>query len=461
MPPAAANFVRAALTSHAPGASTVPDFVGPFRVLAELGRGGMGRVLLAVRDGLEGAPRVAIKVLDRQVDNAEARRRFDRERETLARLEHPHIARLYDGGVTADGVPYLVMEFVEGLAIDRHCDEHRLDLGARLALMRQVCEAVEFAHGRLVVHRDLKPANVMVDAHGQVKLLDFGIAKWIDDLDADSPLTLTSNRVLTPAYAAPEQYNGDAITAATDVYQLGLLLYTLLTGTRAHALSGTAPDAVRRAVCDTEPTRPSAVQQTGADAAVSRPLARQLVGDLDAIVLKALRKDPRDRYGTVEALGRDLDNYRENRPVSARQGTGIYAVRKYVRRHPVPVAAAAGVLVASLIGMVAVAVAGTRRGGRARPGRGGRGRGRGRERVPRRRTAHGADTGTSSGTRPDGGRRAGQRLAKRRLFAQGHPRRAGPGARDAGPQLPGARAERPGQGACRRGAPARQRGPRE
>ncbi len=352
--PAAGGLISDAL-ALAGGAEALPTRVGPFRIVRELGRGGMGRVLLGVREHLEGAPRVAIKVLDRPMAGSDARRRFDRERETLARLEHPHIARLHDGGVTADGTPYLVMEFVEGEPIDRHCETRRLGVEARVRLLRQVCDAVEYAHGRLIVHRDLKPANVMVDAHGQVKLLDFGIAKWLDDLEADSPLTLTAHRVLTPAHAAPEQFRGEAITAATDVYQLGLLLYTVLTGTRAHAVDGASTDAVRRAVCDVDPELPSrAVLARGRTSAEDRTTARHVAGDLDAIVMKALRKDPRDRYATVEALRRDLDHHLADRPVSAHDGTRLYAVRKYVRRHPVPVAAAGGVLLASALALVVV-----------------------------------------------------------------------------------------------------------
>ena len=287
-------------------------------VLRELGRGGMGRVLLGVRDGLDGAPRVAIKVLDRPMAGSDARRRFDRERETLARLEHPHIARLHDGGVTADGTPYLVMEFVEGEPIDRLLrDAAASTWRPACALLRQVCDAVEYAHGRLVVHRDLKPANVMVDPHGQVKLLDFGIAKWLDELDADSLVTLTAHRVLTPAHAAPEQFRGEAITAATDVYQLGLLLYAVLTGARAHAVEGASTDAVRRAVCELDPERPSrAVVARGGATPGARAVARRLAGDLDAIVMKALRKDPGERYATVEALRRD------SRP-SPRESPGV------------------------------------------------------------------------------------------------------------------------------------------
>ena len=350
--PSPAALVASAL-SEARRTAALPTAIGPFRVLRELGRGGMGRVLLAVRDGLDGAPRVALKVLDRPVAGPADRRRFARERETLARLNHPHIARLFDGGVADDGAPYLVMEFVEGSPIDEYCRAQAVGVAGRLALVRQVCDAVQYAHGQLVVHRDLKPANVMVDAHGQVKLLDFGIAKWLDDLEAESPLTLTAHRVLTPAHAAPEQFTGDPITAATDVYQLGLLLYALLTGERAHRVDGGSTDAVRRAVCDLDPVRPSeAVARSTRD--VPHVPASALAGDLDAIVMKALRKAPADRYATVDALRRDLDHHLAHRPVSAHQGTRLYAARKFLRRHRVPVAAAAGMVLASAAGVAAV-----------------------------------------------------------------------------------------------------------
>ena len=339
-----AALVDNALREDTP-AVELPTTIGPFRVLGELGRGGMGRVLLAIREGPGASPRVAVKLLDPYVTASDARRRFERERETLARLEHPNIARLHDGGVTADGVPFLVMEYVEGVPIDRYCGQFTLSIEARLMLVRQVCLAVEFAHSRLVVHRDLKPANVLVDVHGQVKLLDFGIAKWLDDLEADAHMTQPADRVLTPSHAAPEQFTGDHITAATDVYQLGLLMYELMTGRRPHATEGRTPDDVRRAVCDTETARPS-------DAPTPRTLARRLAGDLDAIVLKALRKDPRERYPTVEALRRDIDDHLAHRPVAARRGTTAYALRKYVRRHRTGLAAAAVILIASTAGVV-------------------------------------------------------------------------------------------------------------
>lgn len=324
----------------------LPDRVGPFRILGELGRGGMGRVLLAVRDGDTPTPHVALKLLDTTRHSREELDRFARERETLSRLQHPHIARLYDSGVTAEGLPYLVMELVEGAPIDRHCDAKGLDIEARLHLFRQICTAVEYAHSRLVIHRDLKPANVLVDGHGQVKLLDFGIAKWLEELDREAALTRTSHRVLTPSHAAPEQFRGEPITAATDVYQLGLLLYELLTGQRAHGPSGSSPSLLERAALEIDPERPSRV--------VVRSAARRLAGDLDAIVLKALRKEPAARYPTVEALRRDLDDYLAFRPVSARRGSRRYTLAKYVRRNRAAVAAAIGIFVTSLAGVTGI-----------------------------------------------------------------------------------------------------------
>jgi serine/threonine protein kinase len=345
-----------------------PQQIGPYRVLGQLGRGRMGWVLRAVRDGSP-APPVALKLLDVRARSREALKRFDRERETMARLQHPNIARLVDGGIAEDRTPYLVMELVEGTRVDAFCDTNHLDVAARLRLFLQVCAAVEYAHSRLVVHRDLKPANVLVDQFGQVKLLDFGIAKWLDGLEADG-LTQTSHRVLTPAHAAPEQFRGEPVTAATDVYQLGLLLYELLTGRGAHGPSETTPEALQRAVLDTDPEAPSravgrldgVTDQTtlSADVAQKRAsttaaLARHLAGDLDAVVLKALRKESAVRYASVEALRRDVEAHLAHRPVSALRGSRAYLVQKYARRHRAGVAAAAGVVLALVAGLVGVA----------------------------------------------------------------------------------------------------------
>ena len=353
----------------APDHERPPEQVGPYRVLGQLGRGGMGLVLRAVREGSPPPPPVALKLLDVRAHSDEARRRFDRERETMARLEHPNIARLLDGGVAEDGAPYLVMDLIDGRPVNAYCDDNRLDIAARVRLFLQVCAAVEYAHSRFVVHRDLKPANVLVDGFGQARLLDFGIAKWLDQLDA-AHLTQTSHRVLTPSHAAPEQFRGDPITAATDVYQLGLLLYELLTGRRAHGPADSTTEALQRAVLDTDPEQPShAVLQTEREAAqapqageiaerrasTTSALSRYLAGDLDAVILKALRKEPAARYATVEALRRDLEAYLSHRPVSARRGSRVYLVQKYARRHPAGVAAAAGVTLALVAGLVGVA----------------------------------------------------------------------------------------------------------
>ncbi len=350
-----------------PAGLDVPAEVGPYRLLGEIGRGGMSRVFRAVRQGAAVPQPVALKLLDRRTTPG-ALRRFDRERETLVRLVHPHIARLIDGGVAADGTPYLVMDLVEGRPIDAHCDERALGVFDRLRLFRQVLVAAEFAHAQLIVHRDIKPANVLVDAYGSVKLLDFGIAKWLDDA-ADASLTQAHHRVLTPAHAAPEQFRGEPITAATDVYQLGLLLYQLLTGRPAHAVAGATHDGFARAVLDTDPAPPSQAVRPATDAVEAadraraaslrgattiQALARRLSGDLDAILLKALRKAPRERYASVEAFRRDLDDFLASRPVSARRGTLLYAARKYTVRHRASVAAATAATLALVVGLVAV-----------------------------------------------------------------------------------------------------------
>jgi serine/threonine protein kinase len=325
----------------------LPSRVGPYAVLGELGHGGMGRVLLARHAGDADAPRVALKLLDSRECAGDGVRRFERERQTLARLEHANIARLHDGGVTTEGVPYLVMELVDGVPLDRYCDREALDVRSRVRLFQQVSAAVEYAHGRLVVHRDLKPANILVTDRAEVKLLDFGIAKWLEALDAAEVLTRTRQRVLTLSYAAPEQLRGDAVTPATDVYQLGLLLYELLAGLRAHGQRDAGPAALRRAL-EREPDPPSrAVLEadgnriesgsTVHDFAACRGasvagLSLSLRGALDAIVLKALRNAPGARYPTVAALRTDLDNYLAHRPVAATRGARMYRWRTYAAR---------------------------------------------------------------------------------------------------------------------------------
>ena len=345
---------------------------GPWQALRVLGRGGMGIVFLAERTDGAFAQNTALKLLPLDLDSAEARARFLRERGILARLQHPHIAHLIDGGLTDDGRPYFAMEYVKGEVVTAWCDARRAPVEERLRLFLTVCEAVQYAHGRLIVHRDLKPDNVLVGVTGEVKLLDFGIAKLLEE---GGEATLTGARALTPAYAAPEQFLGEPVTAVTDVYQLGLVLYELLTGHRAHGEASDSPLVVQRRVLETDPERPSRAvlrpltreRAPEADAlAAAEPghwrgttgaaLARRLGGDLDAIVLKALRREPARRYESVEALRRDIADHLADRPVSARRGTRAYRAGKFGRRHWIGMAAGASVLLSLVGGLLGVVV---------------------------------------------------------------------------------------------------------
>jgi eukaryotic-like serine/threonine-protein kinase len=284
----------------------VPRRIGRYRVIAELGRGGWGTVYHAERDTGDFEQRVAIKVLRRGLDTDDVLARFRAEGRILARLDHPGIARLLDGGATDDGRPFLTMELVDGQPITEYCRQRSLDVAARLRLFLDVARAVEYAHRNLVVHRDLKPSNILVSADGQVKLLDFGIAKLLGDEvgeDPDTPHTRTGLRPMTPEYASPEQVRGEPITTASDVYQLGLLLYELLTGFRPYAASESSADRRAESLRE-EPTAPSAAVLKPADASdaaarddltAARRVGRLLRGDLDTIVLKALRRDSRHR----------------------------------------------------------------------------------------------------------------------------------------------------------------------
>jgi serine/threonine-protein kinase len=321
--------------------------VGPYRLVAELGRGGMGIVYAAEREDGEFSRRVALKLLDAGVGTPAAVERFRREREILARLQHPNIARLYDGGVTEERTSYLVMELVEGLRIDEFCTRRALPLADRLQLFVQVCAAVEYAHGQLVVHRDIKPANVVVDAGGMVKLLDFGIAGWLAEPGGPAAATATASRMMTPAYAAPEQLRGEPAAVGTDVYQLGLLLYELVCGRRAHGDARSSPTELIDTALHRDPPPPS-------HGATADRRLRRLASDLDAIALKALRKEPAERYATVEALRRDVENLLLDRPVEARRGDALYRLRKGIRRHRVPVAATAAASVSIVLGVAGV-----------------------------------------------------------------------------------------------------------
>jgi non-specific serine/threonine protein kinase/serine/threonine-protein kinase len=323
--------------------------VGPYRLLREIGRGGMGTVYLAARDDGEFKHQVAIKLVKRGMDTDRILARFRHERQILAGLDHPNIARLLDGGHTDDGRPYFVMEYVDGESVREYCERRGLTVTDRIALFRTVCAAVQHAHQNLIVHRDIKASNIVVTDAGVPKLLDFGIAKLLDAERTDMGTAATDTvHAMTPEYASPEQIRGEPVTTATDVYSLGVLLYELLAGRRPYETQGHRADEIARAVCDTEPPAPS---NTVADRDAGR-LTRRLRGDLDTIVLMAMRKDPRRRYGSVEQLSADLGRHLEGRPVTAQRDTFAYRATKFVRRNRAGLAAAA-VVFASLAGGLA------------------------------------------------------------------------------------------------------------
>lgn len=327
--------------------------IGPFRLLALIGEGGMGAVYLAERDDAQFHHRVAIKILPHSLGSPHAIARFRDERQILAALEHPNIVRLLDGGSTEDGLPYLVMEHIEGATITRYARDQQLSMRARLALARRVCAGLQYAHQNLVVHRDIKPSNILVDADGTPKILDFGIAKLLapDAGFEREARTRTGSAMFTPEYASPEQARGDAVSTATDVYSLGAVLYELVTGQPPHRTIGSALESLRL-ICEIDPPRPSAA---------ARPeRRRELTGDLDNIILKALHKEPARRYASVEQLSDDLGRFLEGRPVAARTATLGYRAHKFVRRNKAVVAAAT-LVIATLSGATVVSLAQARR----------------------------------------------------------------------------------------------------
>jgi len=363
------GFLEEQVASYASRVAAVgtPERIGAYRILSEIGQGGMGAVYLAERADGQYQRRVAIKLVRGGVASGpELLRRFSMERQILAGLQHPHIAQLLDAGVTDDGTPYLVMEYVEGLRIDKYCDDNALSLRQRVALFQHVCSAVQYAHRNLVVHRDIKPSNILVTAEGVPKLLDFGIAKLLrtdlpaGDLDhaaqpATLALTAPAVRLMTREYASPEQVRGLAITTATDVYALGIVLYGLLTGRYPFEAVRSDFIALERAICETDARPPSAAVSQLPDLS----LASELRGDLDSIVLKAIRKEPGERYVSVEQLSEDLNLYLDGFPVAARRGSRRYRAAKFMRRHRWGMAAAAAfvvVLMAFGTGMSLLAV---------------------------------------------------------------------------------------------------------
>ena len=338
----ASGAVPASVTDGPASAFEPGARIGAYRVTGEIGVGGMSVVYRAERADGDYTRTVAIKLLQRRLHADDAEARFRAERQVLASLDHPNIARLLDGGVTEGGRPYLVMEHVDGSPITQYVETNDLGLDARLDLLLQVADAVQAAHGSLVVHRDLKPSNVLVtetDAGPEVKLLDFGIAKLLDDsLPVTRPVTGTGRHLMTPSYAAPEQVRRTEITVSTDVYQLGVLAYELLTGERPFDTQDKRLTEVERLVVETDPARPS--QETTPEAVPSRSLR----GDLDTIILKALRKEPDRRYQSVEAMAADLRRHRRQEPIRARATTFRYRASKFMRRHRWGVGTTVGVL---------------------------------------------------------------------------------------------------------------------
>lgn len=356
--------------------SLVGQSLGPYQIISQLGAGGMGQVYLAVRsDDYE--KHVALKLIKRGMDTDFIIRRFRHERQILANLDHPHISRLLDGGTTEDGLPYFVMEYVEGQPLDEYCDEQKLSTHERLKLFRQVCAAVHYAHQNLIVHRDIKPGNILITSEGVPKLLDFGIAKLLSpELSPETvERTGTALRLMTPEYASPEQVLGETITTASDVYSLGVVLYELLSGHHPYQIKNRLPHEIAEVICEKEPEKPStAVTRvekvrsmdglspiTITPESVSRTreghldkLRRRLVGDLDNIVLKALRKEPSRRYASVQELSEDIRRHLEGLPVIARKATFTYRASKFVKRHKAGVAAAGLVTVALVAGAIGI-----------------------------------------------------------------------------------------------------------
>lgn len=347
--------------------------IGPYEILEEVAHGGMGLVYRAVRADGEYKQQVAVKIVRAELDAELTATRFRNERQILASLDHPNIAKILDGGTTADGIPYFVMEFVPGLPITEYCDRHKLSIDSRLEIFRTVCASVHYAHQHLVIHRDLKPSNILITAEGIPKLLDFGIAKILDPslLPENTTMTAGGLWLMTPEYASPEQLSGEVITTSTDIYSLGLILYQLLTGHHAYRFPSRLPHEITRFIFESEPAKPSTAVRLAGPSDGENPgkidsvpemvsgsrgtsperLRRRLVGDLDNIALKAIRKEPRERYNSVEQLAEDIRRHLEGLPVTARKATVSYRFRKYALRHKVGLAAAALIFLSLLTGM--------------------------------------------------------------------------------------------------------------
>jgi len=333
---------------HAEPDAAAGAVVGPYRLLAAIGQGGMGTVWRAER--LDGTPRRAVALkLPRLTWGGRFAERLAREREIVAALEHPHIARFLDAGLDDAGRPWLATELVDGAPIDAHCTARALPVQARLGLLLQVCDAVAHAHARLVIHRDLKPANILVTPQGEVKLLDFGIAKLLQgEHAAETALTLAAGRALTPEFASPEQIRGEPLGTASDVYAIGVVAYRLLSGASPYRLRRGTASELEEAIATVEPPRAS-------EAALDPALRRQLRGDLDAILAKALHKDVAARYPGADALAQDLRRHLTGLPIEARPHGGLYLAQRFVRRHRAAVGALAAIVLALGAGLGAAA----------------------------------------------------------------------------------------------------------
>ena len=327
--------------------------IGFYEIEREIGRGGMGAVYLASRADEHYTKRVAIKLIKRGFDTDDIIRRFRHERQILAALDHPNIAHLLDGGATDDGLPYLVMDYVEGLPLNRYCEENELSVNERLKLFLQICSAVIYAHQNLIIHRDIKPSNILITKDGTPKLLDFGIAKLAAP---DSPQTLErhSTQMMTPEYASPEQILGQTVTTAADIYSLGVVLYELLTRRRPFKIESNNPIEISKIITDSAPVKPSSIVTRNRKIGThwQAAISTQLRGDLDNIILMAMRKEPERRYCSVEQFAEDINRYLKDLPVIAREDSFSYRASKFVSRNKAGVAAGAGII-AALIGGLA------------------------------------------------------------------------------------------------------------
>ena len=366
--------LRTSALSHMENSGKRGKHIGPYRIIDELGYGGMGMVYLAERADGEFNQTVALKLLRNGITPEEQIRRFRVERQILATLNHENIAHLFDGGITEEGQPYFAMEYIEGQPIDEYCDARNLSLKQRLNLFLEVCDAVQYAHRNLIVHRDLKPGNILVTDEGKVKLLDFGIARIINsghDLNETEPLTQTGMFPVTPSYASPEQVRGEPINTSSDIYQLGVVLYELLTGIRPYKINGRTPGEIERIICEEEPARPSTAimraqsclaNDNGRNTKSNRPsrrldvkqLRRRFRGDLDTVVMKALHKETERRYASIEQFASDIGKYLSGKPVSAYPDSWSYRTGKFVQRHRFGVAAIAGIILLLVVYAVTV-----------------------------------------------------------------------------------------------------------